>query len=527
MILKKPYAFLIKQFRLIHLILTFLIGFLAFKTYNLYNYFIRYINNIYAALGNTLTNTYITIFMYLIVIIIVAFSLAMFMLMKQKKKPKTLYVALSIYYIIYFIFLIILFLIFKSMEQNPLSIKKAMILRDINLLMLIPQLLFFIISLIRGLGFDIKKFNFSKDVKALDLNEKDSEEFEFVLGIDSYKYFRFIRKKIREFKYYYLENKFLFTVLIGLLSSILAIILILNFTVYNKTYKISQKLFVSNLNLKINSAILTNKDYKNKIIEQDKYFLIVNISFENKSGSSTVLDLTNYKIKIGNEAIYPTLTRNNYFIDLGQGYDKERLENNSTNTYILVYELNKKQYRKTYNMYIIDTIDYKSGTINTKSKHVLLKPYITGDDKITGEYNIKDKVTLYDSILYNSDFELESYEFKDTFSYKYQACVRNNCQEVNDIINPSVEDNKVLIILNSKLNLDKTSPFMTNEQTKNTFYDTFTYLKYDNKVSPVKDLTPPSIIDKTILEVDKNATKSNNIDFIIKVRDKKYIINLN
>ena len=90
MILKKPYAFLIKNFRLIHLILTGLIGYLLFRTFNLYNFFSRYVENVYATLGDALPSNYITVFMFLVSIIIIVFSLAMFLLMQKKDKPKNL-----------------------------------------------------------------------------------------------------------------------------------------------------------------------------------------------------------------------------------------------------------------------------------------------------------------------------------------------------------------------------------------------------------------------------------------------------
>ena len=92
MILKKPYAFLIKRFRLIHLILTVLIGFLLARTYTLYSFFLRYINNISTSASDFIPTNYITLYMFLTAIIILAFSIAMFMLMKQKNKPtKRLY----------------------------------------------------------------------------------------------------------------------------------------------------------------------------------------------------------------------------------------------------------------------------------------------------------------------------------------------------------------------------------------------------------------------------------------------------
>ena len=47
MILKKPYAFLIKKFRLIHLVLSFLIGFILYRSVLIVKFFIEYIKNNY------------------------------------------------------------------------------------------------------------------------------------------------------------------------------------------------------------------------------------------------------------------------------------------------------------------------------------------------------------------------------------------------------------------------------------------------------------------------------------------------
>ena len=46
MVLRKPYAFLIKKFRLIHLVLSFLIGFILYRSVLIVKFFIEYIKNI-------------------------------------------------------------------------------------------------------------------------------------------------------------------------------------------------------------------------------------------------------------------------------------------------------------------------------------------------------------------------------------------------------------------------------------------------------------------------------------------------
>lgn len=526
MILKKPYAFLIKNFRFIHLILTVLIGFLLFKTYSLYSFFSRYVSNVYATLSDAIPSNYITIFMYLIAVIIVTFSLAMYLLMRKKEKPRNLYVMLSLYYIILFISFIFYFVLFKSMDAKQLPIRDAMIIRDFTLILMLPQIALLILSAIRAVGFDIKKFNFSKDLKELDLSESDSEEFEFVLGIDSYKWFRFIRRRIREFKYYILENKFMFTILMTLTAAIVFIVVILNFTVYNKTYGKNQKFIANNLGIQVNNSYLTNLGYDGKEIAQDKYFLIANISFTNSSGSSTVLEMSHYELETKSGKIRPTLTRNNYFIDFGAGYAKEKIENNTSMDYILVFELNKKDVDNKYTLIITDEVEYNAGTLNAKYKKISLKPLVYNSLETIKTTSKEEPLTMYESILGNSSLLINSYEIKNKFIYKYEACIRATCNEITDVKTADVSKGQTLLIINGNLSLDSNSTFAKNSKKSLSFFDAFVQVQYDDKISPVENVTPSSVSDQYILSVDEKIAKAEHLSLIVTVRNKRYILNL-
>lgn len=464
--------------------------------------------------------------MFLIAIIVVVFSLAMYLLMRKKDKPRNLYVALSSYYILYFIGLILYFVLFKSMESAQLTIRNAMIIRDITLIIMLPQAILLALSLIRGVGFDIKKFNFSKDLKELDIAEEDNEEFEFVFGVDSYKYFRALRRRIREFKYYVLENKFMFTILMGLTCSIFVILIILNFTVYNRTYNKNQKVFANNLTLQVNNSFLTNISYDGTEIKENTYFLIVNITFSNKTGQSTVLELQNYELHTNSGKVYPTLSRNNYFVDFGAGYSKEKIEKNSSQTYILVYEIPKKDVAKKYTLRIIDEVEYKAGTIHSKHKNIKLKPTSYTTLKTKDSYTLGTPITMYDSILQNTSLLVNSYEFKNKLTYKYEACIGANCKNMSDVVTADAAKAKTLLILNGNLQLDKNSTFAKNKKTSLSFFDAFVQVKYDGKIGPVINATPKSITDKYILQVDENVAKSKSIELVITIRNLEYILKL-
>ena len=93
MILRKPYKFLIKHFKLIHLLLFLPIIYLIINTNSIYQFFGEYIKNNYTFANNgNLAGSYINIFMYFAILLIVAIALIIYYLMRQKKKNTKLYI---------------------------------------------------------------------------------------------------------------------------------------------------------------------------------------------------------------------------------------------------------------------------------------------------------------------------------------------------------------------------------------------------------------------------------------------------
>ena len=165
----------------------------------------------------------ITALFVLAILVVVTFALLMFLLMKNKKKPTTLYLLTLAYYVLMLIAVIYAASLLSTLERTQLTQQAARAYRDIFLMISFPQYIFLILSAIRGVGFDVKKFNFGKDLQELEIDAKDNEEFEFVLGTDTYIYERKLRRTLREMKYYVLENKL---ILGGIFVAIAGVLLI-------------------------------------------------------------------------------------------------------------------------------------------------------------------------------------------------------------------------------------------------------------------------------------------------------------
>ena len=332
MILRRPYAFLIKHFRLIHLILFVLLGYITYKANNMLSFFKEYISNN----GNLVFNSseYISYYIYVAIIFIVIISLVVFLLMRYKKKPKLFYIILSIVSIISGILFIYLYNNIKVLEISVVSGRQIRLLRDISSINFWVLLITCIPVLIRGLGFDIKKFNFSSDLQELKLDKEDSEEVEVSIDLSSDGVKRTGRKIFRELKYYYLDNKLILNIIFIVIAIVLILMYPFNRYVVNRDLNEGEVLGTNNFNIKINDSFISDRNR----ISKDNSYIILKISVIGKT-KKYKLDLDELVLSSKDNKYIPSLKYYLYFDDIGRGYRNNILSTNEYSDYILVYNI--------------------------------------------------------------------------------------------------------------------------------------------------------------------------------------------
>ena len=115
MIFRKPYAFLIKNFRKIHIVLFLLCAFIYYKTMELTSFikeFTTYLS--YDPYLEPITK-YTSITFYIAIIIIIVTVVTLIILLRRKNKPWKLYLVLAFTYIFMFLIFIILLFIFPPL----------------------------------------------------------------------------------------------------------------------------------------------------------------------------------------------------------------------------------------------------------------------------------------------------------------------------------------------------------------------------------------------------------------------------
>ena len=171
MILRQPYGFLIRHFRAIHLIILALISYLIYRTNKLESFFQDYIASGYTTKLTDFASQYFNSIVFFSFIILITILISILLLMKSKKKSIKYYLLTTIYYSFLMILFILSYNVLIELESTSLEASTIRVYRDIINLFTYPQYIFATYTLLRGVGFDIKSFNFNKDLEDLDLIE--------------------------------------------------------------------------------------------------------------------------------------------------------------------------------------------------------------------------------------------------------------------------------------------------------------------------------------------------------------------
>jgi len=371
MVLKKPYALLIKYFRHIHVFLAAVTAVILFSLYNIYSVFSTYTTNGWLSAKNMiLDHNYISSFLVILIIINVTVLVVLYILMKYKDKPRLFYILSIIINILLAVLLIFDNSVFNQITQDAITSSTLRLYRDISAISLLVVGILLLILLIRSVGFDIQKFDFGKDLQEFKVTSEDSEEFELQLEVDDEEYKRRIRKRIREFKIYYKENKFIVNTIFTIIAVIIIFILSSIF-IFNNTYKEQKNVKIDKgIRLRVNNSYITQyNDYGEKIT--DDMILIVEFNIINTSDKSYSIDTNMLNISQEGSVIHPITTEYTEFFMHGIGYTNQTLEKSTDQSYYVIYEIEKQdKYNKLFLTYNNKKIRIKPKELETEEGNI-------------------------------------------------------------------------------------------------------------------------------------------------------------
>ena len=532
MIFRKPYAILIKNFKLIHILLTIVICYSIYHTYEINNFFVEYMKTTMLPIGNGAADQLFSPQIFIEPILIVIFSIIMLITMLKKDKPKILYVFLiATYGILFFVYNYIDAKVLY-LEENILPAKDVRLLSDITLLILIPQIIIVCFTLVRSIGFDIKKFDFKRDLLDMNIQDEDNEEFEVSVSFNGDSIKRKINNIFRNIKYFYLENKILVFIIVLMGISFGCFNIYKNLNLESVILKENgEAFFAGNMTMQIKDSYITKKNYLNKNITSGNFIIIKLIAKSAKAGET--LNFAKMQLKTGDNIYYPVeASLKDEFIDLGQMYDNDYLPTKDFKTYLIAYELPFKESTNNITFrYILDNSNENLDVVT-----IGLKPEKLDEIDKTTTIKLNKESLINEEILGQSKIVFNSFEINEYFLNEYDYCASpGDCFQSREYIRPNLTTNyeKAIMKIKGKLILDKDFQIygVKNLESFLTEFGTLVYT-YNNKIFKSKNnitwVKPKKYKKKNeyYLEINKSVMNANEIFILIQIRGKEYKINI-
>ncbi|MBR2678263.1 MAG: hypothetical protein IKE63_02480 [Bacilli bacterium] len=423
MIIRKPYAFLIKHFRKVHILLLIISLYVLYKVTNVSSFI-----NDFMAFGtydyfNDPITKHITIGLYIAIWLLVIIDVLLLLLLKRKEKPWKIYLVPVIEYIALFLILNMVTSFFKGFN-NGVSTTDLRLSRDLLFMLTIGIFATIGIFVMRILGMDLNKFEFTKDEEFLELSEDDRDEVELRIKIDKNIFIRKYNKLVRVLKYFYLEHEVMCKALLGVFIIVIIGGLYKFAFITNKSYSEGEFYSANGYTIKVNNSYYTDKNYTGEIISKNSNFVVVDLTITNKSAPRTIY-LENFHLKNG-VADFVT-TRKTYekeFQDLGKTYDNvKKVKRDETLDMIIVFKVVKGLKQDNYSLYYQE----KEGKLRK------IKLNVSNISKIKDKGTLKLGESLVLKIKPKQEkISLDAYSFAKEISYTRRICNTEHCYTKKD-----------------------------------------------------------------------------------------------
>ena len=517
MIVRKPYAFLIKNFKKIHIFMFILCAYIYYKTVSLSSFIREFMDLFSYDSYNEPISKYTGFLPIFCILLLIASSVALIILLKHKNKPWKMYLILAAEYTALLIAFAFTASYFNS-YSGSLETTGIRALRDIVFILTIPQYAVFIILGIRILGVDLNKFDFKSDSEYLELSDSDREEVEISLNLDKDSVKRTYRKIKRNLGYFYKEHRLVINIVILLLVAVIAYKSYVYIFITNKSYKQGDIINTNGYSLKINNSYYTDKDYKGDIVETNNSFVILDVTIKNNAKKRKV----NFnRFHIMNRTYNHSPTNKTYetaFKDLGTTIEDLTLSSGEEKTLLLIYKVSAKEELDKFVLYYQE--------LNGNDKHLRkIKLKLNNLSKINQEKPVElgDVMTI-DTPTMDEEFIFDEITITDTVSYGRKVCDNDSCQ-VKEYQTSPIKGYKILKI-----------EFSSNDFSGKDMIDflsDYGKISYIDNSKTRKGLKIKNALDTlnyygkyVYLKVPDNLATANEIKLIITARNNQYIYKL-
>jgi len=518
MVLRKPYKFFIKYFRLFHLILASMVVYSLIRISHVISFINKFTNSDVTLKTITIDefNGLYNIMDIIIPILTIALSAILLAVMTLKKKPNKFYA----YSTLTSIALLAMTLHGRStmLELTTTWIPRGSLesVVDLYIFVIIASAALVAIALARAIGFNISRFDFNSDLLQFDLSEEDNAEFEVALNFDVIEIKRNLKKRQRYVKYFLKENNSTIVWSIAIIIAFIGLYGLYSFSKNRiKSNPITNLSMVGDVGFTVNEAYIVDKSPNGKELPDDLNLVVLDVTLKNSTKRALKLNPGLLSLTIDEDVYGRKLNYGSYVSDLGTIFYNEDIKKQSEEKKLFVFAIPKKN---------IDNKMYLGVSNNGDLTYYKLNPIkIETKDKVV-KSKINDEMKFDGSTIGNSKIKITGYDLKYQFEIPYKFKNLNSVETLTPVYSGNTD--KALLKLVTNYSFDKVSTTKSLQGLINRYGyieyvigdKTYTLNEEIKEVKSVKAKVPNTYY----FEVDSRVMKADKIILGFRLRNADY-----
>ena len=525
MILRKPFAFLMNNFKKIHFLLLAVSIYVFVKLINIVSLFSNTNVDDYSSLIDY-GKEYCGILIFLALIFIIITSVIIMVLLKRKEKKTGTYKYAILINAITIILLIVTRTYLSSFTFSTPTRVIVDIYKDLAIIAIVFQIPIVAIFFARTTGFDIKTFTFNNNLMNFDISSEDSEEFEVELKVSKTKTEAKVNQFRSNIKYIYLENKLIFLSILGAIIVVCLGLFARHMITKEKIYSEGSTFYTQNFAVTLNDSYITNISSSGEILSNKYKYIILNITFKNLTTVKQELNPSDLRITYSKAMQKEPITKyNSKFLEFGVPYEKQTIGPGTTKTYSFIYQIEKEYEKEDFLFKYKDGYKLENNLSVENLIKVDIKPKEFGGAKLIRKANLNEELSFEGSLLKDTKITIHDIELLKNYNYQINTCQEDSCETKTGIVIPSINSKYDLTLM--KVHYDiKFNEF--DKTALDSIFESFGYIRfvingkeYESKMI-INDVTPYKTDGYAILEVRDKLAKAEKIYIDFNIRDKKY-----
>ena len=169
----------------------------------------------------------------------------------------------------------------------------------------------------------------------------------------------------------------------------------------------NQLIYANTMWYKVNNAYITDKNINGIVIDNEKDYIVVNVTIDNRSNTKYDLSRELFRLDTGKQSILPKFNLDKEFVDFGKIYSPMSIDAGNIEEVNVVFEVDKNKDKVEYLFKISNIENINANSVKEQYKDVIINPINIDESIESSSYHMFEDISFTETILKDTKLKIK------------------------------------------------------------------------------------------------------------------------